>query len=547
MRRYVTFALAGLVMLALLPCTGVAAAEQRKPVPMYSYLMKNDADFAATEKMYEKESAAFLAKFDASALPLAQQFLSILDPLPRKEDKDMYLEAQGGSGFRKQLANSRALTIRFMQLFNRQQAFSSSWLALVRSVLLPPPVMSDLRPKEIAALLDAVEKNALPRSDRIVIRTVGKEKQAALLNRDIRLSRSLPYLAENIAAVVRLNKGKIAALLVPTLVEKDFYPTSALGGVWERTPQTPDGVQLHTGTLVVRPVISNAEGPFAFTVYTAPAWYSDTPTKIQVSEVASFPFTLVKGVYTRGEPVRRGEGEWGTFHPYDGWVLIPIREYCKKLWAEDEALRRDLTEARKVWSEFLALFDGDTLKRINGNRGAWQFFEDKRLLPLIDKPEAFATRWREEEQAMARYAAKVLELAKKPDARLLLLLEPSLVLPLDKDKIKKAHGWTVRNSYISSLLRAVQIVESGEYVMPPRSLQGYTLTTKGLKGGNKITVTVEGFEKFPYSESVEYVLRAGSDVEYEGSIIQKITLKGKPYYGEAIGVVCKNGKIYAVF
>ncbi len=536
MKGWVLPAVVGAALLGLSPAIAVA---ERLP-DMYTYLMRTDEAFAATEEAYAKASEAFLARFAAASKPLAEAFLSSLDSLPGEKE---YLEAEPGGRFRLRLARDRDFALRYMAAFARRKPFSAGWLALLRPVAL----MGGGAVKAGAeSLLHGMEGGSgLPNDARTVTRRVNGEEWAALLAPDIPLWRAGSSTSSCIAAVVRVRGGKIDIMRIAAPGERDFYPSGREAGAMPAKWMGPDTMTVVRGRLSVRAGVANREGPFALRVETVQVWDDPVVTTLVTSEVASFPYVYRDGVYERGEPSLRPAGAWGDAYPYDGADLIPVRAMRKRLLESDPALGAALDESAKAWSRFLDLFEPETGAVIRHIRREWELAEQGSFLPLLENPAACKERLLQTGGIFARYAARAVALAASPDARLVFLLEPALCGPLRPDRKGRSLYPSPWDSYSAALERALGSLEKGEILLPPmpwtRELHA---RAEGLEGGGTITVALRAGGDNPFTERAAYTLQTAPDGTAWGLLSRDMANEsGDPLFSERDILLARNGRL----
>ena len=139
----------------------------------------------------------------------------------------------------------------------------------------------------------------------------------------------------------------------------------------------------------------------------------------------SLPFVWTGTHYMPGEKSCLPEGRWGVFSPFSGNTLIPFEEAYMTVASRNRRLARHDRELDDAWKAYAALFGGDSRSVVRSIFREWRQVRQIVLHPFrLKDDEAFVDAVIAFDETALRHMKTVAVLMKTPDARLLAVLDP---------------------------------------------------------------------------------------------------------------------------
>lgn len=341
-------------------------------------------------------------------------------------------------------------------------------------------------------------------------------------------------------ALVRFKDGKISFGTVPNISVEDFYRS----GEASFTPSTIDEKEAAAEVegCSMTPVLQVETGNIPFIVK-AELRQHFSPNEISYICIpeCSIPFVWTGAGYRQGEKTCLEQGRWGVFSPFRGNNLARVDDAYRAFLQTDKRLIAHEQKLALVSKAFADLFSDDAQPFLDSFLQRRRMQQQMGLQIWIDDQESFVEILLEQDQPVIAYMELVIELARKPDARLLYALDPlhdalgwfnARAKGLDEEALRILYpaattgesglAWLVE---IANTVRGQKSADDGEEYSC-----GRTVSLKGIKGGDTLIYkeTANGCDDSSYSVKRSYILHKAAD----GALWGESVIDSKEFWGE---------------
>lgn len=419
-----------LVLCSAAPLAAAASGDRRireqKQAEIRAGLMETDAEFAASETAFEAAREKFLTLFSGRSRQWADS--CIKSQTPEYSGAPGYLSGEQSKRHREDFFRRQAETTRYMALLTETPCTSPDFALLLRPVLLHAGRHSageDSIGKTLAAY-DARRPGPAGAPEGYESRRVNG-RHWGLIRFDGQKMRGSDGADVNLAFVLRAAGGTFTLHPVIAPSTESYYPGESLplrpaGGSYSKGPAKERITDCEMGNKLT---VTNEEGPFAFRVDAEQLFDGGNLSFACQPKCTGFAYAWSEKsqTYLRGPGECRDDDGWRATFPFNGDILVPVAAFAETLRLRSPALRTNDEAVDAAWNAFLPLFDEKTRAWLKTEYDAWRYDRQEALYRFVGKDVEFAAAAVAGDRPVLDFMRRARELAARPDARLLVLLD----------------------------------------------------------------------------------------------------------------------------